>query len=55
MIPCLYVSDEAEAALALVAAGGDLHHGFGTAADYALHEREREMSGISRHLLSKAR
>ena len=53
--PCLYVSDEAEAALALVAAGGDLHHGFGTAADYALHEREREMSGISRHLLSKAR
>ena len=55
MSSSLYVSDEAETALALVAAGGDLHHGLGTAADYALHkaererERERERSEISCH------
>ena len=47
MHPSLNVSNEAESALALVAAGGDLHHGLGTAADYAL--REREESGISCH------
>ena len=48
----LNVPDEAESALALVAAGGDLHHGLGAAADYALREEKVGLVVAAGYLLS---
>ena len=47
----LDVPDEAEAALALVAARRDLHHGPGAAADYALQRQRERGREISCHII----